>query len=162
MTPETSLTETVRFAAVHAGQYTDIEASGAWLVTGAVLMAQQAAAMALRSAGDSIPEQVGATEIMLRAASKDRLPAPYTLPFGSAARHGFARLVEARNAFMHPRGVSWYASPETLVRGLPVAVRGVRHLILTQPVVPDLVSPVDQASIADDLESLDALIEFLS
>jgi len=105
MTPETSLTETVRFAAVHAGQYTDI---------------------------------------------------------GSAARHGFARLVEARNAFMHPRGVSWYASPETLVRGLPVAVRGVRHLILTQPVVPDLVSPVDQASIADDLESLDALIEFLS
>ena len=125
-------------------------------------MAQQAAAMALNAAGDTIPAQSGATEIVLRAASKDRLAAPYTLPFGSSARRDFELLVEARNGFMHPRALSWHIAPRTLARGLPVAAEIVRHLILTQPVLPDMIDPSAQASLQDCLEQIDALAEFLN
>ena len=161
MTPESALIETVRFTVVHAGRFHDDETSAPWLATGGVLMAQQAAAIALRAAGDSIPEQVGATEILLRAASKDRLPAPFTLPFGAAARQGFDRLVQARNSFMHPRGITWFVSSDTLVRGLPVAVRTVRHLILTQPVLQDLVPLADQADLKSGLGAIDDFAAFL-
>ena len=161
MTPEAALCETVRFTAQRFEAYLSTQVEDPWIVTGGVLMAQQAAAIALRAAGDSIPAQAGATELLLRAASKDRLPAPYTLPFGMAARQSFDRWVEARNAFMHPRGTLWHISQETLVRGLPVAVRSVRHLILTQPVLDDLVSPEQQSQIASDLESIQAHVEFL-
>jgi len=161
MTPETALVETVRFTAVHAGQYPDHETSAPWLITGAVLMAQQAAAIALRAAGDSIPAQVGAAEILLRAASKDRLPAPFTLPFGTAARQGFDRLVEARNTFAHPRGTTWFASSDTLSRGVPIAVRTVRHLILVQPILNDLVSPHQQDLLYSGLDAIHTLMEFL-
>lgn len=162
MTPEAALIETVRFTAVHAGRYPDDEASAPWLVTGSVLMAQQAAAIALRAAGDSIPAQVGATELLLRAASKDRLPAPFTLPFGAAARQGFDRLVDARNSFAHPRGITWFVSAETLTRGLPVALNSVRHLILTQPVLSDLVSPDQQNVLKANLNAIADFAEFLS
>ena len=162
MTPEAALVETVRFTAVHAGRYPDDETSAPWLVTGSVLMAQQAAAIALRAAGDGIPAQVGATELLLRAASKDRLPAPFTLPFGAAARQSFDRLVEARNTFAHPRGVTWFVSADTLVRGIPVALRTVRHLILTQPVLNDLVSPDQQRVMNADLNAIAGFAEFLS
>jgi len=161
MTPEAALVETVRFTAVHAGRYPDDETSAPWLVTGIVLMAQQAAAIALRAAGDSIPAQVGATELLLRAASKDRLPAPFTLPFGAAARQSFDRLVDARNTFAHPRGITWFVSTDTLVRGLPVALRTVRHLILTQPVLNDLVSPDQQESLRSDFKLIDAVLAFI-
>ncbi len=124
-------------------------------------MAQQAAALALSAAGDSIPAQTGAAEILLRAASKDRLPAPCTLPFGASARRDFDLLVEARNGFMHPRALSWHVTPRTLARGLPVAANTVRHLILTQPVAPDLITPDAQANLQDYLEQIDALAEFL-
>lgn len=134
MTPEAALCDTVRFTARRFETYLSTQVEDPWIVTGGVLMAQQAAAIALRAAGDSIPAQAGATELLLRAASKDRLPAPFTLPFGMAARQSFDRLVEARNAFMHPRGTLLHISQETLARGLPVAARSVRHLILTQPV----------------------------
>lgn len=162
MTPEAALLETVRFTAVHAGRYPDDETSAPWLVTGGVLMAQQAAAIALRAAGDSIPAQVGATEILLRAAAKDRLPAPFTLPFGAAARQSFDRLVEARNSFAHPRGINWFVSTDTLTRGLPVALKSVRHLVLTQPVLNDLVSPDQQSVIKADLNAIAGFAEFLS
>jgi len=161
MTPEDQLVETVsvtraRFDGCVTGPEFD-----PWLVTGGVLMAQQAAVIALRAAGDTIPAQAGGTELLLRAASKDRLPAPFTLPFGAAARQSFDRLVEARNAFMHPRGVTWFVSAETLSRGLPVAAKTVRHLILTQPILNDLVSPTQQESLADNLAQIEACAEFL-
>ena len=161
MTPEAALVETVRFAAVHAGRYPDDETSAPWLVTGSVLMAQQAAAISLRAAGDSIPAQVGATELLLRAASKDRLPAPFTLPFGTTARQEFDRLVEARNTFAHPRGLTWFVSADTLARGIPVALQSVRHLILTQPVLNDLVSPDQQRTMRSDLTLIDSVLEFV-
>ena len=161
MMPEAALVETVRFTAVHAGRYPDDETSAPWLVTGSVLMAQQAAAIALRAAGDSIPAQVGATEILLRAASKDRLPAPFTLPFGTAARQGFDRLVEARNTFAHPRGIVWFVGADTLARGIPVALRSVRHLILTQPVLNDLVSPDQQDMLRTHLKVIESVLTFI-
>lgn len=160
MSPEAALVQTVRFAADQAERYPDDETAAPWLVSAVVLAAQQAAALALRAAGDAIPAQSGATELLLRAASTDRLPPPFTLPFGAAARQSFDRLVEARNAFMHPRGVTWFVSAETLARGLPVAAQTVRHLILVQPVLPDLVSPVQQAALRADLLGLDAFAEF--
>ena len=162
MTPENALAETVRFTAVHAGRYPDDEMSAPWLVTGAVLMAQQAAAIALRAAGDMIPAQVGATEILLRAASKDRLPAPFTLPFGAAARQSFDRLTEARNMFAHPRAITWFVSDDTLSRGIPIAVNAVRHLILTQPVLIDLVPADQQSVLSANLQSIAALPEYMN
>jgi hypothetical protein len=161
MTPETALLDTARFTAGRTAMVTLGDAPDPWIVTGAALIAQQAAAIALRAAGDTIPAQAGATELLLRAAHKDRLPPPYTLPFGTGARTGFDRLVEARNAFMHPRGTVWHVGVETLVRGLPAATHAVRHLILTQPVLPNLVSPKDQAALQDHLEAIEALAEFL-
>lgn len=162
LSKEETLVETARFAAVHAGLYTDQPASAPWLVTGAVLMAQQAAALALVSAGDGVPDQSGATELILRAASRDRLAPPYTLPLPMAGRQAFDRLVEARNMFMHPRAVAWHVSPDTLSRGLAQSTRIVRHLVLTQPVVPDLVAAHEQAQLRENLEQIDALAEFLS
>ena len=132
-----------------------------WVGTGGVLMAQQAAVLALRAAGDAIPTQAGGTELLLRAASKDRLPAPFTLPFGAAARQSFDRLVEARNAFMHPRGTLWHVSADTLSRGMPVAAGAVRHLILTQPVLDDLVPPSVQEDLRKSLQAIEAFAEFL-
>ena len=160
MTPEGALTETVARAARAAVAYPDDATAAPWLVVGCVLAAQQAAAMALRTAGDSIPAQSGATELLLRAANKDRLPPPYTLPFSGAARHSFDRLVEARNTYMHPRGVTWFVSQDTLMRGLPVACMTIRHLVLTQPILTDLVSPDQGAQIEDGLQDIAALASF--
>ena len=162
MTPEAQLLDTVGFTLSRFGLCVTEEAYDPWVVTGGVLMAQQAAVIALRAAGDTIPAQAGGTELLLRAASKDRLPAPFTLPFSAAARHAFERLVEARNAFMHPRGVTWYVSADTLARGMPVATKVVRHLILTQPVLNNLVSPSEQDRLREDLRAIDAFADFLN
>lgn len=161
MTPETVLCDTVRFTAARSALVAETSSFDPWLVTGSVLMAQQACTLALRAAGDPIPEQAGATELLLRAATKDRLPAPFTLPFGASARQSFDRLVEARNSFMHPRGTLWHVSQQTLSGGLPVATGTVRHLILTQPVLNDLVPADQQGALRDNLETIDSLAEFL-
>ena len=161
MTPEHALCETVRFTAARFEACSAETAFDPWVVTGGVLMAQQAAVLALRAAGDAIPAQAGGTELLLRAASKDRLPAPFTLPFGSAARQSFDRLVEARNAFMHPRSVLWHVGADTLCRAMPVATRTVRHLILTQPILPDFVSPDQQSGLVSDLDAIESYAEFL-
>ena len=161
MTPEAALCETVRFTAARSGLVAEMQRIDPWLVTGSVLMAQQACVLALRAAGDPIPEQAGATELLLRAATKDRLPAPFTLPFGASARQSFDRLVEARNSFMHPRGTLWHVSAHTLSRGLPVATGVVRHLILTQPVLNDLVAADEQGALRDGLATIDSLAAFL-
>ncbi|GAB5458092.1 MAG: hypothetical protein Hens3KO_11220 [Henriciella sp.] len=161
LTPEDSLLETARFTATHAGLFSQVPSSPAWLVTGASLMAQQAAALALNGAGDSVPAKVGAAELLLRAANRDRLPPPFTLPFSASARRDFDLLVEVRNSFMHPRAQSWHVTPRTLSRGLPVASAAVRHLILTQPVVPDIISPADTDTLRDCLEQIEDLALFL-
>jgi hypothetical protein len=162
MTPEAQLLDTVGFTLSRFGLCVTEEVYDPWVVAGGVLMAQQAAVISLRAGGDTIPAQAGGTELLLRAASKDRLPAPFTLPFSAAARHEFERLVEARNAFMHPRGVIWYVSADTLARGMPVATKVVRHLILTQPILNNLVSPSEQDRLREDLKAIDAFADFLN
>ncbi len=162
MTPESQLCETVKVTMSRFGVCVTETAYDPWVVTGGVLMAQQAAVLALRAAGDTIPAQAGGTELLLRAASKDRLPAPFTLPFGASARKSFDRLVEARNAFMHPRGETWAISAEMLARGMPIAAGVVRHLILTQPVLGDLVPPGEQDELRSDLQAIDAFSNFLN
>ena len=161
MTPEIALQDTVNFTMSRFGLCVTEETYDPWVVTGGVLMAQQAAVLALRATGDTIPAQAGGTELLLRAASKDRLPAPFTLPFGAVARQSFDRLVEARNAFMHPRGTFWHVSADTLSRGMPVATGAVRHLILTQPVLADLVPPAAQEDLRGSLKAIDTFSEFL-
>ena len=161
MTPEAQLLDTVGVTVSRFDLCVSEEAFDPWVPTGAVLMAQQAAVIALRAAGDTIPAQAGGTELLLRAASKDRLPAPFTLPFSAAARHAFERLVDARNAFMHPRGATWFVSAQTLARGIPVATAVVRHLILTQPVLNNLISPAEQDRLREDLTAIDAFAAFL-
>ncbi|MEM6554891.1 MAG: hypothetical protein AAF642_03400 [Pseudomonadota bacterium] len=161
MTPETQLLDTVGVTLSRFGLCVTEETYDPWVVTGGVLMVQQAAVIALRAAGDSIPAQAGGTELLLRAASKDRLPAPFTLPFSAVDRHAFDRLVDARNAFMHPRGVTWRVSANTLQYGMPVATKVVRHLILTQPILNDLVSPAEQDRLRDDLQAMDTFADFL-
>ena len=162
MTPEQALHDTVSVTMSRFGLCVTEKSYDPWVVTGGVLMAQQAAVLALRAAGDAIPAQAGGTELLLRAASKDRLPAPFTLPFGASARQSFDRLVEARNAFMHPRGTLWHVSAETLARGMPVAAGAVRHLILTQPILNDLVAPDVQDDLRSSLQAIDAFAEFLN
>lgn len=158
---EAALSETVRFAAIQADMALDRADALPWLVTSAVLASQQAAALALRAVGDDIPEQVGATEILLRAANTARLPAPFTLPLTASDRRDFELLVEARNAAAHPRGRAWHITARTLGRGLPVASRSVRHLVLVQPPIPDLVGAEQAASIEDGLQAIEALAMFL-
>ena len=161
MTPEAQLLDTIGFTMSRFGLCVTEDVYDPWVVTGGVLMAQQAAVIALRAAGDTIPAQAGGTELLLRAASKDRVPAPFTLPFSAVARHSFERLVEARNAFMHPRGATWHVSADTLSRGMPVATEVVRHLILTQPILNDLVSPTEQDRLRKDLQAIDTFSDFL-
>lgn len=158
---EAALAGTVRFAGQQADEVLDRSESLPWLVTACVLASQQAAALALRSVGDDIPEQVGATEILLRAANVSRLPAPFTLPLTSSDRRDFDLLVEARNMAVHPRGRTWHVTARTLARGLPVATRSVRHLVLVQPPVPNLVGQNQAAEIENGLQAIDALAVFL-
>ncbi len=53
------IAETARFTAVHAGLVSEDDASLAWLVTGAVLMVQQACVLALSEAGAELPLMPG-------------------------------------------------------------------------------------------------------
>lgn len=160
--PAEQVIATLKFCTVHAGLALEAPGSAAWLAAGACALAQQAAVLALKAAGDTIPDQAGASELLLRAASKDRLPPPFTLPLTASARRDFDRLAESRNSFMHPRGLTWHISPDTLARALPVVADTVRHLVLTQPVTTDLIGNADRNMVIDGLADLIALAEFLS
>ena len=159
---EDALTETVMAAAtvIDTTWALSITTLTPIVVTSACLMAQQAAAIALRAAGDIIPAQAGATELILRAANRERLPAPHTLPFQSEARQSFDRMVTARNSYMHPRGEAWEIEKRVMGEGLITAVRIVRHLIIVQPIVPNLIPQRDVKTFADNLQTLDDFGDF--
>ncbi|MEM1152082.1 MAG: hypothetical protein AAGI03_16320 [Pseudomonadota bacterium] len=162
MSPQEQLLQTADFAAAQARLVPDLREARPWLVISSVLLAQQAAALALNLAGDAIPRQVGATELLLRAASRDRLPPPHTLAFSGRARLDFDRLNETRNALMHPRGLPLPVGDETLARGLPVVAAIARQLLLVQP-FDGLDLPVDAvARLRFSLEELEALAEYLA
>jgi hypothetical protein len=161
LSPEVQLVATLRRASGWADTCLESREDVPVLVCDMVLAAQQAAALALCAVGDRIPEQAGATELLLRAASPARLPAPYTLPLPRSMRRDFEALVAARNAIMHPRGACWQILPMPLSAGLKASLAIIRHLILIQPVLADLVSPQQGEAITRDLVAVDALAEFL-
>jgi len=161
ISPEKALVKTLLSSGYYARHCLDQHDYLPWLNVTAVLAAQQAAALALSAVGDLIPEQSGATEILLRATSPARLPPPYTLNLSATNRRAFDGLVAARNAFMHPRARPWHMTALTLSRGLPVVCDAVRHLVIIQPAVPDMIAPSDVAIIETQMADLDALAAFL-
>lgn len=159
---EDNLIDTARFTAAHARLYPDALESGPWLAIGGCLMAQQAAALALIAAGDVIPAKAGGAELLMRAATPARLPAPYTLPWSHQTRRMFDALIAARNAYLHPREEAWSVDTATLGSGLASVCDMAAHLILVQPIRGDLVSPHVARSLRESLEDIRALAEFLS
>ncbi|CAI8419702.1 MAG: hypothetical protein CME93_04140 [Hyphomonadaceae bacterium] len=161
ITPERALVKTLLSSGYYARHCLDQHDYLPWLNVTAVLAAQQAATLALSAVGDLIPEQSGATEILLRATSPARLPPPYTLSLSTANRRAFDGLVTARNAFMHPRARPWHITALTLSRGLPVICNAVRHLVIIQPAVPDMITPSDVTIIETQIADIEALAVFL-
>ena len=162
MTPCAALTETARFCADQAMMCGEGHAPARpFLVTGLVLMAQQAASLALKEAGDLIPAQTGATELLLRCASPKHLPQPCTLPFEADRRRRFDQLVERRNAFMHPRGMDWIIADPCLSDGLDTVGFITDHLHLTQPVNAACLSAPQRAALEDALDICMHLASFL-
>ena len=162
MTPYEALIATAKFTSIQAQQTGEaVTEVRPFLVTGLVLLAQQAASLALHHAGDRIPAQSGATELILRAATPKHLPQPYTLPFDREARQAFDRLVERRNAFMHPRGLSWTISDLDLATGLETVRAIVQHLLEVQVVDESLSEWGQRAELRDALENFDSLAAFI-
>lgn len=74
------LADTTKFTASHAGMVPEVDSSLPWLVTGAVLMVQQAAIMALSEAGAELPLMPGPNELVARIADATVLEQPFTAP----------------------------------------------------------------------------------
>ena len=154
------IVDTARFTAVHSGLVSQDEASLPWLVTGAVLMVQQASVLALSEAGAEIPLMPGPGELVARVGDPACLPQPFTAPLRPADYRAFERVVAARNDVMHPRahGVSLQSS--TLPDGLMVAVKLVRHLVLTQPVRPSMLAETEADILRAVLKQIEENVDF--
>ncbi|MEQ9314501.1 MAG: hypothetical protein RLN72_01540 [Henriciella sp.] len=153
-------TETARFTAVHAALVTEDEASLTWLVTGAVLMVQQAAVLALSEAGADLPVLPGPGELVARVADPADLPQPYTAPLKPEDHRALDRIIAARNDVMHPKPGDLGLHAEDLPDGLMVAVKLVRHLMLTQPVRPSMVEQGDAAEMSHSLDLIESSVDF--
>lgn len=158
---EEQLSATLKRAAAHAECCLEHPSELPALVCDVVLAAQQAAALSLSAVGDRIPDKAGTTELLLRAANVNRLPAPFTLSLSRSRRQDFEALVTARNEVMHPRGLAWHIRTDALAAGLVACTEVIRHLTVTQPVVPDLVSPAQRPDLLTSLDTLEALADFL-
>lgn len=152
--------ETARFTAVHAALVTEDEASLNWLVTGAVLMVQQASVLALSEAGADLPVLPGPGELVARVADPANLPQPYTAPMKPEDHRALERVVAARNDVMHPKPGGLGLRAEDLPDGLVIAVKLVRHLLLTQPVRPSMVEAGDAAALAHSLDLIESSVDF--
>jgi len=152
--------ETARFTAVHAALAPEDEASVPWLLTGAVLMVQQAATMALSEAGAELPVMAGPGELVARVANADYLAQPYTAPMKPDHHRALDAVIAARNSFMHPKPAGLALDMAGLPAGLDVAVGLVRHLVLTQPVRPSMVGQPQAASIRHSLELVETSVDF--
>ncbi|WP_084399351.1 hypothetical protein [Henriciella aquimarina] len=152
--------DTARFTAVHAALAPEDETSVPWLLTGAVLMVQQVATLALAEAGAELPAMPGPSELVARVANKDHLAQPYTAPLKPADHRAFQAIVEARNSVMHPGADGLSVDRAGLPEGLLVAAGLVRHLILTQPVRPSMVGAEQAASIRESLTLIETSVDF--
>lgn len=154
------IVDTARFTAVHAGLAGEDEASLPWLVTGAVLMVQQASVLALSEAGAEIPLMPGPSELVARVGDPAYLPQPFTAPLKPEDYRAFEKVVAARNDVMHPRAHGVSPQPETLPDGLMVAVKLVRHLVLTQPVRPSMVAATEADILRAVLKQIEDSVDF--
>lgn len=152
--------QTARFTAVHAALVPDDESSAPWLVTGAVLLVQQAATLALSEADAELPVMPGPGELAVRTADAQHLPQPYTAPLKPEAFRALEAVIAARNRVMHPHPAGLELEVATLPDGLFVASRLVRHLILTQPVRPSMVSESHAKSIRESLRLMETSVDF--
>ncbi|WP_084420651.1 hypothetical protein [Henriciella litoralis] len=155
-----SLADTAKFTAVHAALVSETDESLPWLVTGAVLMVQQACVMSLSEAKAEIPAMPGPAELVARVADPATLAQPYTAPLLAADHRAFERVVGARNDVMHPRASGLLLDGAPLPDGLLVAVRLVRHLAITQPVRPSMMEASDAARLGDALSQIETSIDF--
>lgn len=154
------LCETTRFTAVHAGLVCEDESSLPWLVTGAVLMSQQACTLALSEAGAELPALGGPGELLARAGDPARLEQPYTAPLKPEDHRAFDVLVAARNGVMHPKPGGVALEPSGLPQGLLTVTGLVRHLVLTQPVRPSMIDMAAAATIGEGLALIETSVDF--
>jgi len=152
--------ETARFTAVHAASAPEDAASVPWRLTGAVLMVQQACTLALSEAGADLPAMPGPAELVARVADAEHLAQPFTAPLKPAHHRALDAVIAARNSFMHPRPDGLAIEARGLPDGVEVATGLVRHLILTQPVRPSMVSASEAASIRHALDHIDMSVDF--
>lgn len=152
--------DTARFTAVHAALVSEDEASLPWLVTGAVLMAQQACVLALSEAGAEIPVMPGPAELVARVADPTVLAQPYTAPLKPAEHRAFETLAGARNRVMHPAPGGLDVEASALPAGLLVAVKLVRHLVITQPVRPGVTGLDETGAISGALGQIETGLDF--
>ena len=152
--------ETARFTAVHAASAPEDTASVPWLLTGAVLIVQQACTLALSEAGAELPAMAGPAELVARVADAEHLAQPYTAPLKPAHHRALDAVIAARNSVMHPRPDGLAIDARALPDGLEVATGLVRHLLLTQPVRPSMVSDAEAASIRHSLDLIDMSVDF--
>ena len=152
--------ETARFTAVHAALAPEDESSDPWLLTGTVLMVQQAATLALSEAGAELPVMPGPGELVARVSDPDHLPQPYTAPLKPEELRALDVVIAARNRVMHPHPGGLDLNAAALPGGLVVAAKLVRHLILTQPARPSMVERAQAASIGESLRLLETSVDF--
>lgn len=154
------INESARFTAVHAALVSDDDTSVGWLVTGAILMVQQACVLALSEADAEMPAMPGPNELVVRVADPAILPQPYTAPLKPNDHRRLERLVAARNDVMHPRPGGLRLDVAPLPDGALTAVKIVRHLVLTQPVRPSMVAAGDAAAISHSLQLIESSVDF--
>lgn len=152
--------ETARFTAVHAALAPEDETSVPWLLTGAVLLVQQACTLALSEAGAELPAMPGPGELVARVSDPDHLAQPYTAPLKAKHHHILAAVIAARNSFMHPKPDGLALEMTGLPEGVDVAAGLVRHLLLTQPVRPSMLGSAGAASIGQSLDQITTSIDF--
>ncbi|MGB3627468.1 MAG: hypothetical protein WA989_16680 [Henriciella sp.] len=154
------INESARFTAVHAALVSDDQTSVTWLVSGAILMVQQACVLALSEAGADMPAMPGPNELVVRVADPAILPQPYTAPMKPDDHRALERVVAARNDVMHPRPGGLHLEADMLPDGVLTAVKLVRHLLLTQPVRPSMVEASDAAAVSHSLELIESSVDF--
>ena len=87
------LADTAKFTSTHAILVVETETSLPWLVTGAVLMVQQACVMALSEAGAELPAMPGPGELVARVSDPAFLEQPYTAPLRPEDHRAIERVI---------------------------------------------------------------------
>jgi len=154
------LADTAKFTSTHAILVSETETSLPWLVTGMVLMVQQACVMALSEAGAELPAMPGPGELVARVADPACLAQPFTAPLRAEDHRAIERVVAARNDVMHPRPRGLNLDARPLPGGIVVCSRLVRHLAITQPVRPSMVDGHDAAVLGDALSLIETSADF--